>query len=127
LVYVLLLAGLEESLQTTIPWVNLVTHYVMPAAMLLDWLAAPAALERSSPAVLGRWIVYPALYAAYSLARGAVTGWYPYPFLDPATGGYAAVFLILGTLVAAVLMLGSLLFWFSRARSKALALHKGVC
>lgn len=36
LIYFLLLRGLEESLQTAIPWVNTVLHYIMPIAMLLD-------------------------------------------------------------------------------------------
>ncbi|EOQ05351.1 Pr6Pr family membrane protein, partial [Bacillus cereus] len=34
LIYFLLLRGLEESLQTVIPWVNVVLHYIMPIAML---------------------------------------------------------------------------------------------
>ena len=33
-VYILLLSGLEESLQMTLPWVNIALHYVMPAAVL---------------------------------------------------------------------------------------------
>ena len=28
---------------------------------------------------------------AVTLVRGAIDGWYPYPFLDPANGGYASV------------------------------------
>ena len=26
-----------------------------------------------------------------TIGRGAADGWYPYPFLDPANGGYATV------------------------------------
>ena len=26
-----------------------------------------------------------------TVVRGALTGWYPYPFIDPANGGYASV------------------------------------
>jgi hypothetical protein len=26
------------------------------------------------------WLIYPPCYLAYALARGATTGWYPYPF-----------------------------------------------
>lgn len=37
IVYILLLAGHEATLQTTIPWVNIVLHYIMPVAVLLDW------------------------------------------------------------------------------------------
>ncbi|MGR5914374.1 Pr6Pr family membrane protein [Bacillus pacificus] len=39
----LLLRGLEESLQTAIPWVNTGKrlHYIMPIAMILDWILNP--------------------------------------------------------------------------------------
>jgi hypothetical protein len=40
-----------------------------------------------------RWLVYPLCYLAYALARGATTGWYPYPFLDAGKLGYLPVLL----------------------------------
>jgi hypothetical protein len=27
--------------------------------------------------------MFPAAWTVYTFARGAVTGWYPYPFIDP--------------------------------------------
>ena len=39
------------------------------------------------------------------MVRGALTGWYPYPFLDPADGGYGPV----AVTVAAILAFGVLL------------------
>jgi hypothetical protein len=100
-VYVLLLSGLEDALQTQISWVNLVVHYIMPVVVVLDWLIDPP--RRRVPfarALL--WFVFPVVYLVYSLARGALVGRYPYPFLDP-TGarGYggvavAAVFIAVG-------------------------------
>ncbi len=90
IVYVLLLAGLEESLQTPIPWVNTVLHYIMPIAVLFDWI-----IDLPKRRMLFRralvWLAFPAAYLLYSLVRGQITGWYPYPFLDPATNGYAGV------------------------------------
>src|SRR5690606_27490606 len=41
IVFALLLAGLEQRLQITIPWVNTVLHYIMPVVMLVDWLLFP--------------------------------------------------------------------------------------
>jgi hypothetical protein len=35
------------------------------------------------------WIAVPTAYFIYSLIRGAITGWYPYPFLNPDRGGGA--------------------------------------
>jgi hypothetical protein len=67
-----------------------VVHDVMPIAFLLYWwFAVPkATLQwRQIPA----WQAYPVAYFVYALARGAVDGWYPYPFLDVAREGYLQV------------------------------------
>ncbi len=50
------------------------------------------------------------MYLVYTLARGPIVGWYPYPFLDPAhAGGYVGVALycvgILGGLFAVSFLL----------------------
>ena len=48
------------------------------------------------------------LWTGYTLVRGALVDWYPYPFLDPANGGYGTVaayvvgILIFGSIVSAV-------------------------
>lgn len=38
--------------------------------------------------------MYPLAYLAFSLTRGALVGWYPYPFLDPRPNGYLTVAVI---------------------------------
>ena len=37
------------------------------------------------------WLVFPLLWLVYTMVRGSIAGWYPYPFLDPAHGGYGQV------------------------------------
>ena len=59
------------------PWVNLVVHGVMPVAVLVDWLVWPPE-RRPAARWVGIWLVAPAVYVAYSLVRGALTGFYPY-------------------------------------------------
>ena len=82
IVYVTLLSGLEESLQTPTPWINTTLHYVMPVVVFLDWV-----FDRPRPplpftrALLV--LVYPIAWVVYSLVRGAAVGWYPYPFHAP--------------------------------------------
>jgi hypothetical protein len=40
------------------------------------------------------WLIFPLLYLGYTLTRGVIVGWYPYPFLNPANvGGYGGVLL----------------------------------
>ena len=108
IIYFLLLRGLEASLQTPTPWVNTVLHYLTPLAALTDWLVAPP--ERSIRFRQVRvWLLYPAVYVLYTLARGAALAWYPYPFLNPAHQGYGSVVLICLVIAAAVIGLAALL------------------
>lgn len=67
-------------------------HYVMPVAMLVDWLAfTPRGGLRWRDAML--WLGVPAAYGLWTLVHGAVSGFYPYPFMDVAKLGYSAVLL----------------------------------
>jgi hypothetical protein len=36
-------------------------------------------------------VIYPLAWTVLTVIRGALDGWYPYPFGDPANGGYGAV------------------------------------
>jgi hypothetical protein len=90
-----------------------VLHYLVPAWFAIDWLAGPP----SPPVPLRRallWLLYPLAYVAYSLVRGPLVDWYPYPFLDPATGGYGAVAATAVGIAAVVVLLTWLLTWWGR-------------
>lgn len=90
-VYGVLLAGYQQELQTTLPWVDIVLHRLMPLVLVADWLIDPPR-ARIVPRRALLWLAYPLLYAAYSLLRGPFAHWYPYPFLDPGqVGGYGIV------------------------------------
>ena len=89
LVFAVLLRNVD--LGALLPWVNFVLHYVMPCAVLIDWLWQPPA-SRLSVKQIGLALVIPAVYLVYALLRGSAIGWYPYPFLNPANvGGYGGV------------------------------------
>jgi hypothetical protein len=90
-VFALLLSGLQEDLQTTVSWVDLILHRVIPIVLVVDWLAAPPR-HRLPLWIAGAWLAYPAAWLAYTLVRGAATGWYPYPFVDVDELGYGGVF-----------------------------------
>ncbi len=79
------------DLGALLPWVNVVLHYVMPVAVVIDWILIPPASRLHGRHLLLA-LIFPALYLVFSLLRGANFGWYPYPFLNPAkVGGYAGV------------------------------------
>ncbi len=100
-----LLAGLDDLVFTAVPWDNIVLHYVVPIGALVDLLVDPPRRLRLRRSLV--WLAFPLGYLAVSLVRGEITGWYPYPFLDPETDGGAAV---AGT-SAGLLLLGVLLIW----------------
>jgi hypothetical protein len=90
---------------------DVILHDVIPVGYVLYWLLFAPRSELRWKDALG-WLVYPAVYAVYVMARGAVSGLYPYPFMDVNVLGYggvlahAAVFLLvflgIGLLVVAV-------------------------
>lgn len=105
IVYAALLANAEVGLVSA--WVNSALHQVIPAVMVADWVFSPPWPARPGRRALG-WLAFPLAYLAYSLSRGAVVDWYPYPFLDPRhPGGYGrvALFCVALALVMAVLAL----------------------
>lgn len=105
LVYHLLLSNLWNPVGLHW-WADQGLHSVVPVLFVAYWvLHAPKAGLVWRDAL--RWLVYPALYFAYALARGAVDGWYPYPFLDVGRLGYGPV-LVNGLAIAAILFVAGL-------------------
>lgn len=89
IVFALLLRNVD--LGTLLPWVNTLLHYVMPCVVLLDWIIDPPQTRIGTSHLL-RILTFPALYLTYTLLRGRLISWYPYPFLNPVNvGGYDKV------------------------------------
>ncbi len=102
LVFIVLLSGLPASQLTAVPWDNTVLHYIMPVVIILDWLL----VDRGEAIALRRallWLVYPLAYLVYSLVRGPIVGWYPYPFMNASEHGYLQV-IITSVIIAVVLV-----------------------
>lgn len=108
--YDLILSDLLE-LQGLAYVVDIALHYVMPVLFVLDWLlfAPKGALRfRDIPA----WLIFPVAYVAWTFVHGALSGFYPYPFVDVAALGYArtgvnvvglfVVFLVLAVVITAL-------------------------
>lgn len=101
-VFALLLSGTDVD--TAIPWVDTVLHKIFPLVVIVDWLIDPPVARLTLRQSLV-WLVYPLVWVGYTLVRGAIAGWYPYPFLDPANGGYGSV----AAYVVAILVFGLVL------------------
>jgi hypothetical protein len=85
-------------------------HDVMPLLFLAYWwCCVPKGTLRLRH--IAAWVIYPAVYFAYSLWRGHLLAVYPYPFIDVSKLGYPQVFmnaggLLVGFVVIALLVVG---------------------
>jgi hypothetical protein len=84
-VVVLLLRGAELSLSDQL--VDFIVHKLFPILVVVDWLIDPPETDLRMPDV-ALWLIFPLVWVTFTLIRGAVDDWYPYPFLDPDNGGY---------------------------------------
>ena len=120
IVYGVLLAGYQEELQLTLPWVDTVLHRVLPLVMVADWLIQPPS-TRLGWRQARWWLAYPVAFVAYTLIRGPIVDWYPYPFLDPRNdGGYVAVAGYVVAIAVGVLAAVWLLLWTMTRRRPAM-------
>lgn len=92
-IFAMLLAGLENVRLTAVPWDNLVLHYIMPIVVVGDWILHPPKKALPGKAI-ALWVIFPILYVVYTLVRGSVVSWYPYPFLNPSASSYTQVIAI---------------------------------
>ena len=69
---------------------NEVQHVVVPALFTLYWLFFLPKQKLSWMSFIP-WLLYPFLFLVMALLRGAVDGFYPYPFLDVSKLGIAPV------------------------------------
>ena len=61
---------------------NEVIHVWAPIIIALDWFFTPGRFPLRLRAMW--WaLIYPLAWVAFSIVRGSLTGWWPYPFLDP--------------------------------------------
>ncbi len=89
LVYVTVLRGLFE-LTAAERVADTGLHYVTPVLVILGWLLF-GPRPRINLRTIGLTLLFPVLWLGYTLARGELTGEYPYPFVDVDTEGYARV------------------------------------
>ncbi|MET3663851.1 Pr6Pr family membrane protein [Caulobacter sp. 1776] len=92
-------------------------HTITPLAFLVDvalrggqgearWIAAIKAMA------------FPALFGAWTLVHGALSGWYPYPFMNVTKRGYPAVVLTMIEMSLAFAAVALVFIALSRVRAK---------
>lgn len=119
IVYNLLLRGIELPQGQTVPWSNEILHVVGPLLIIADWLFAPGRTRLEWNRV---WavVIFPIVWAAYTLIRGPIVDWYPYPFLNPGNSenGYLSVAFYVILIAAVMVGVGAAAIWVTRRRER---------
>ena len=114
-VVIVLLSGVDVQLQLV--WVDVVLHKIFPVIIVLDWLLDPPR-TRLAMRDIGTLIVFPLIWTALTMVRGAVdpAHWYPYPFLNPANGGYGQVLVTAVAITAGFVAISAAIIWLGTWR-----------
>jgi len=88
-IYHTLLAGLWDPRGLRLVS-DILLHTITPTLFLVDWLMRGGQGE-TGRATAAKALVFPALYGLWTLAHGALSGFYPYPFFDVVKHGYLSV------------------------------------
>ncbi|HEY7103935.1 MAG TPA: Pr6Pr family membrane protein [Mycobacteriales bacterium] len=116
IVYALLLSDVDVQLSAQ--WVNATLHEILPLFLLVDWILFPPWPRASYRKALG-WLAFPLVFVAYSLIRGPIVDWYPYPFLDPRPHGYLHVVWMSVLIGLGMVVLALAVLWIGRQRLAA--------
>lgn len=108
-VYHRVLAGAQNLSGTALVSDTLV-HTVSPVMAILGWLVF-GPRKMFSTKVIWWSLAWPVAWLVFTLVRGPIVDWYPYPFIDVREHGYAVV--LLNCLLVAGIFIG--LAWVARA------------
>ncbi|QKT11251.1 Pr6Pr family membrane protein [Rhodococcus sp. W8901] len=102
IIYAVLLANVDVMLQDR--WINDTLHRILPLVLFLDWIVNPPRVRITDLQSLS-WLAFPVVYGVYTLIRGPIVDWYPYPFLDPREQGYLQLAVGLVVLLVAMTLM----------------------
>lgn len=88
-------------------------HTINPLLFVIYWLIF-ARQEKLKWIQSLNWLWFPFLYLVYTLIRGAITQFYPYPFIDVVKLGYGSICINSLVLLVVFLVLGLLLIFITR-------------
>ena len=94
-------------------------HVAIPLYFILYWLKFADKAELKWKSVFP-WLAYPLLYVIYILFRGALSEFYPYPFLDVTALGYNGVFINISGLCISFLLGGFLFVLVAKIMNRTL-------
>lgn len=115
LVYTFILAGIWAPTGWAFV-ADALLHYVMPVVVVLFWFLFVRKGTLTTRSIV--WMMaFPIVYAAYSLIRGPIVEWYPYPFLDVGDLGGGRVAANIVAMIVAFLVVGAIYLGLDRLLS----------
>jgi hypothetical protein len=92
---------------------NDLEHTVVPIIAVVGWLLfGPRGLATRGTIKFA--LIFPTLWLMFTLIRGAITHWYPYPFINAATHGYAHVAVSCAIILVGLLATSFLAAWLDK-------------
>lgn len=116
LVYNLVLRGIWQP-QGMARVVDETLHSIVPLLVLCHWWCIPDKGLLKWKDILG-WLIYPFVYLVYTLAHGAISGFYPYPFVDVDALGLSKVLINSCIVGLAVVLMGVILIGIARFKAQ---------
>ncbi len=99
-------------------WPNESLHVWIPIYIALDWLLTPGRV-RIAWSTLWLAVSYPLLWVGVTMLRGAATGWYPYPFLEPeGPNGVVGVVIYVVAIASFIIVLAALAVVINRVHTR---------
>ena len=104
---------------TGIAWmIDNMVHVVVPFLYIVFWiLCKPAGVLKWKNGL--SWALFPIFYLTYSMIRGHIVGWYPYPFLNAIELGYPRVILNVIIMIVVFVLAGLILIALTKRLKKA--------
>lgn len=88
-------------------------HDAIPLLYLLSWIIFTPKKQLVIRHVFP-WLIFPAVYLIYTLTRGAMINWYPYPFIHAGELGYGKVIVNAAVVLLAFVAIGLVLVAINR-------------
>lgn len=95
-------------------FVDNMLHVIVPLLYILYWF-----YFRTKGSLTWQdgvyWVIYPLIYLMYSLVRGSMVQWYPYPFLHAGNLGYPTVLTNITMVIVVFLVAGLGVIYITRS------------